>query len=206
MTDLKYLLHTTSSLACALCFPISALSCHLYSDFWVVPSWVYPSRSAPAWSFLRSHSASLALAPSLPPTSVGIKDLVFSTERPSSWTFPSCTRRRPWKSLSLWCLDADSISLPLWFGIVAAPLSGCCKPSKCISLKLPSHPLVRPINSKPHWSLFAVCHTALCLALAVCLLLEISTLRLCRSLGLATVMTRRRPRWISAFSPSSKGR
>ena len=42
-------------------------------DFWVIPSWVYTSRSSPAWSFFRFHSASLSLAPSFPPTSVAFK-------------------------------------------------------------------------------------------------------------------------------------
>ncbi len=70
----------------------------------------------------------------------------------------------------------------------------------------PSTPLVHLINYEPHLFLFAVCHTARHLALAVCILLDISTICPWRSLGLATVMTRIRPRWISAFCPSSKGR
>ena len=44
-------------------------------DFWVIPSWVYPSKSSPAWSFFCSHSNSLSLAPSLPPISVACKNL-----------------------------------------------------------------------------------------------------------------------------------
>ena len=57
---------------------ISALSCRCE---WqrllgkLIPSWVYPSRSSPAWSFFFSHSSSLSLAPSLPPISVACKNL-----------------------------------------------------------------------------------------------------------------------------------
>ena len=39
------------------------------------PSCVYPSRSSPARSFFRSHSASFSFAPSLAPTSVASKNL-----------------------------------------------------------------------------------------------------------------------------------
>ena len=52
----------------------SPCSCYT-SDFWVIPSWFYSSRSSAAWSFFCSHSNSLSLAPSLPPISVVFKNL-----------------------------------------------------------------------------------------------------------------------------------
>ena len=73
--------------------PFSLSTCALsrrhdcfYCDFWVEPSWVYPSNSSPAWSFFRSHSSSLSLAPSLPPTSVVFKNL---SSGATAFSFPS---------------------------------------------------------------------------------------------------------------------
>lgn len=39
-------------------------------DFWVIPSWVYPSIFSHSWAFVRSHYSPLSLALSLPPISV----------------------------------------------------------------------------------------------------------------------------------------
>ena len=47
----------------------------LSATFGLIPSWVYPSRSSPSWSFLRSHSNSLSFAPSLPPIPIVFKNL-----------------------------------------------------------------------------------------------------------------------------------
>ncbi len=61
---------------CPLFFPfLLYLAAVNYCDFWVNPSWVYPSKSSPARSFFRSHSNPFSLAPSLPPTSVACKNL-----------------------------------------------------------------------------------------------------------------------------------
>ena len=76
MTDLvsTYMIIKPGFAPLILPFPL-CLAAVSDCDFRVIPSWVYPSRSSPTWSFFRSHSNSLSLAPSLPPISVACKNL-----------------------------------------------------------------------------------------------------------------------------------
>ena len=63
-----------------------------------IPLLSHPSRSSPARSFLRSHSASLSFAPSLAPTSVALKNpssgvAAFSfASKPASHFLSACAR------------------------------------------------------------------------------------------------------------------
>lgn len=74
MTDYRYFYVHALGL-CPFILSICALSCphnRFNCEFWVRPSWVYPSNSSPAWLFFCSYASYLFLAPSLPHTSVVI--------------------------------------------------------------------------------------------------------------------------------------
>ncbi len=71
-----FLLYSLARIMPPICpFLLYLAACKSKQRHLGIPSWVYPSRSSPAWSFLRSHCASLSLAPSLAPTSVASKNL-----------------------------------------------------------------------------------------------------------------------------------
>ena len=76
MTDLKCLYNTRWGLALWHSFYpfLLCLAAISECDFWALPSWVYPSRFSPAWSFFCSYSNSLSLASSLPPIPVVLKN------------------------------------------------------------------------------------------------------------------------------------
>ena len=129
MTDLKCLYVLNPAWLLPFIFPfLLYLAAVTYCDFWVIPCWIYPSKSSPARSVFCSHSNSLSLAPALPPTSVACKNLnsgataFLFASKPASHLLSAWACHKtpsflvPWlvffvlSSISgIWCINAQPI-------------------------------------------------------------------------------------------------